>query len=530
MNGAPGRALKVIQSSTISRLVSTGENALRYGTTLGISPAIDGEHAEAALRGLWAAILSRDGLSLVTGGSRAARSDFAARFLEQVVRRGMKVILAGKPTGDLLALTARALGRDDPAAPMPAIAAALAACAAEQRGVVLLVNRAEELDDRWLRGLAGLLELGDGGGKLVQIVLVGGPELSYLLAEPVRPKLPCRFMHKIRLAGTEPAEAGAVTPGAVLAGTPARARLISPGVWASLGVAVVVSLAIAHLDKPGRQTASGLRELSRHRLSVAAAPPLPATIEPATPSADVVSIQPSPPPQPPFLPAPPPSLSAPMAAPLPSGTAPDASPGTASASSSSPATARPDASPPAADATRATPAPPPAEDAIKRQFAAMPTPLPLLPPGATEPGDHPRATLRPSVPQQPDREAAAALAPGLLPAPLAAPEGGGASRMPDSTVPMMAGMDLGRGFGPRGRAAGPGLLLVAQTGDTMSRLYSRIYHGLTPPPYSVVAAGNPTSVRPGTVLVFPAPPGGWASGPSNIDRTRTGLVDKVVAK
>ena len=59
------------------------------------------------------------------------------------------------------------------------------------------------------------------------------------------------------------------------------------------------------------------------------------------------------------------------------------------------------------------------------------------------------------------------------------------------------------------RSGGPGLLLVAQAGDTMQTLYSRVYRGLRPPPYSEVVAANPAPVQPGAVVVFPAPPDGW---------------------
>ena len=60
-----------------------------------------------------------------------------------------------------------------------------------------------------------------------------------------------------------------------------------------------------------------------------------------------------------------------------------------------------------------------------------------------------------------------------------------------------------------GAAAGAGLVLVAGPGDTLPKLYHQVYRGLPPPPYAAVAFANPGSITPGTMLVFPAPVGGW---------------------
>ena len=61
-----------------------------------------------------------------------------------------------------------------------------------------------------------------------------------------------------------------------------------------------------------------------------------------------------------------------------------------------------------------------------------------------------------------------------------------------------------------------GLVLVAGPHDTMPALYARVYKGLTPPAYATVLAVNePLSglgpVRPGALLIFPAPPQGWTA-------------------
>lgn len=56
----------------------------------------------------------------------------------------------------------------------------------------------------------------------------------------------------------------------------------------------------------------------------------------------------------------------------------------------------------------------------------------------------------------------------------------------------------------------PGLLVKVRPGETLQTLYLRFYRGLTPPPFESVAAINPERIRPGDILIFPAPVNGWA--------------------
>lgn len=53
------------------------------------------------------------------------------------------------------------------------------------------------------------------------------------------------------------------------------------------------------------------------------------------------------------------------------------------------------------------------------------------------------------------------------------------------------------------------IFLVVRRGETLRSLYRRMYQGLDGPPYEVVAAANPPTIRPGTVVVMPAPAKGW---------------------
>lgn len=57
------------------------------------------------------------------------------------------------------------------------------------------------------------------------------------------------------------------------------------------------------------------------------------------------------------------------------------------------------------------------------------------------------------------------------------------------------------------------LLLIAAPGDTLSSLYDRVYRGPMPPSMREVKRLNPTPVRPGLPLVFPAPAAGWTAEP-----------------
>ncbi len=56
---------------------------------------------------------------------------------------------------------------------------------------------------------------------------------------------------------------------------------------------------------------------------------------------------------------------------------------------------------------------------------------------------------------------------------------------------------------------GPGLVLLAGRGDSLAGLYSKVYRGMEPPPYSVVASANREPIVPGSLVVFPEPPNGW---------------------
>jgi hypothetical protein len=62
---------------------------------------------------------------------------------------------------------------------------------------------------------------------------------------------------------------------------------------------------------------------------------------------------------------------------------------------------------------------------------------------------------------------------------------------------------------PASHVGGPGLVLIAQRGDTLQRLYANVYRDRKAPPFAKVLAANPGPFKPGAIVIFPEPPGGW---------------------
>jgi type II secretory pathway predicted ATPase ExeA len=108
--------------------------------------------------------------------------------------------------------------------------------------------------------------------------------------------------------------------------------------------------------------------------------------------------------------------------------------------------------------------------------------------------------------------------PDLIPAPREAPRGVPAARIappgallqaPAAAKPPVQTL-LAQAAKPAAAAPGrAGLVLLAGQGDTLRSMYDRVYRGVTPPQFENVAAANPAPVKSGTMVVFPAPPGGW---------------------
>jgi hypothetical protein len=156
--------------------------------------------------------------------------------------------------------------------------------------------------------------------------------------------------------------------------------------------------------------------------------------------------------------------------------------------------------------TRRSPAAPPALSGATERAT---TPLGLAPQPAialvanTVPADPPNlpgvsAVLAAAAPTP-----TAAVLPSATPPPVpAALHLAGAIPTPDPAAREVAGS------APPPVSA-PGMLLIVRGGETLGSLYRKVYQGVVPPPFEAVVAANPKQFRPGDVLTFPPPPGGW---------------------
>ncbi len=95
--------------------------------------------------------------------------------------------------------------------------------------------------------------------------------------------------------------------------------------------------------------------------------------------------------------------------------------------------------------------------------------------------------------------------------PVPLPEAKTVRRDPPSVAHNVAQAPLQPATQPANARAGhSGLVLLAGPGDDLAALYAKVYRGVTPPPFEQVKAANQAPVTPGMLVVFPAPPGGWA--------------------
>ncbi len=190
-----------------------------------------------------------------------------------------------------------------------------------------------------------------------------------------------------------------------------------------------------------------------------------------------------------------------VASPAPATVAPAATPEVVASPASGPAVAseEPPPSPPVTlpglnPPTLSPPEAPSAIAVVDPPVAARPEPAETRPPSI--PAEEPRPAVVAVFPAEPH------IAPPVAPNAVTPPDGG----LPPAANPAVASASIGT---PPAAPPVQGLLLVARQGDTLQRLYRSVYNGVRPPPFQEVADANPTPVRPGVVLVFPTPPGGW---------------------
>ena len=156
--------------------------------------------------------------------------------------------------------------------------------------------------------------------------------------------------------------------------------------------------------------------------------------------------------------------------------------------------------------------------------ATAATPLPVAADQAPHPNlvatevATPATALTPTTALTPATVATAANEPTPATVAIAAPPATAPVATPTSTVSAVATVaSIGAAIAevpvvrPPAPRGGVGIVLLAQRGDTLQSMYRDIYRGRAAPPYPDVLAANPRPIRPGAIVVFPAPPGGWAT-------------------
>jgi len=163
------------------------------------------------------------------------------------------------------------------------------------------------------------------------------------------------------------------------------------------------------------------------------------------------------------------------------------------AASTAPPTPSPSPSP--APTIEAVPAP-------AQEAAAAPSPAQTADPAPNPPEPPPpEAPAQAVIPPEPDEGRLAAAPSITVMAPPAVPSPPEPAPAPPSEAPEPQSLAQASGA--------PGLVLVAHAGDTMPALYAKVYRGVRPPPYPDVVAANHMPLRPGAIVVFPAPQDGW---------------------
>lgn len=147
----------------------------------------------------------------------------------------------------------------------------------------------------------------------------------------------------------------------------------------------------------------------------------------------------------------------------------------------------------------------PAPSAPVSHLADRPIPAPGVPPHMAQMlADHPPAARMASAPQPATAPPVRRSVPVPQPAIRLSVQAPGApfAAAPLASIPTTE-------IAPAAVVPGASLLLIAEPGDTLPKLYAKVYQGMTPPPYSEVTAVNPAQIKPGDHLMFPTPPNGW---------------------
>lgn len=240
---------------------------------------------EAAVR-LLTALQTRSGHVLVIG-AHAADVDtvFEKADAQLTCHRRLRIAGAGlEPEAVVRAIGADLASADPPPSAFSILLALVMQARLAGAPIVVVVAQAEEAEVDALEGLCSLLDQVPDAHNTVRVVLLGGPRLARMLAEPSARKLWARFTSTVQAPPCERAVLDA-TPAAV---SEPRARRWGTGLAAAAALAGVALLvgSVRHWGAPPTDTtpAEPLAEHASPPVDVAQTPP-PAIVADTPPAA-----------------------------------------------------------------------------------------------------------------------------------------------------------------------------------------------------------------------------------------------------
>ncbi|MGB8839913.1 MAG: AAA family ATPase, partial [Aliidongia sp.] len=219
-----------------------GLNRLPFESSPDPGFLFDGPAHREAIASIEYAVATRMGFIMLTGEVGLGKTTVIRAFLDRYDRDKLLPIYVFHPLlsfDDLLELVSDELGLTLAAGVssfnrLRAIQRELIRLYGEERQVILVIDEAQRLPEDTLENLRLLTNLETNQAKLLQIVLVGQPELEAVLAQPHLRQLDQRIVLKARLDTLTPADserylrhrlvlAGADNPEAVLSAAAMRA-------------------------------------------------------------------------------------------------------------------------------------------------------------------------------------------------------------------------------------------------------------------------------------------------------------------
>lgn len=192
-----------------------GLNRLPFESSPDPSFLFDGPVHREAIAAIEYAVATRMGFIMLTGEVGLGKTTVVRAFLDRFDRGRLLPIYVFHPLlsfDDLLELLSDELGLPPDGAMssfnrLRAIQRELIRLYDEQRQVILVIDEAQRLPEDTLENLRLLTNLETADTKLLQIVLVGQPELEVILAQPHLRQLEQRIVLKARLDNLKPDDA-----------------------------------------------------------------------------------------------------------------------------------------------------------------------------------------------------------------------------------------------------------------------------------------------------------------------------------